>query len=146
MNDIQDSAMVALLPSKSDWAKVDPPHTTIIYLGKISELDPLVREELIKIVSSLAILTTSFKVKILGQEVFGSDEKVEVFRLFLSQELSSLRTILDSWDDSSFPVFKPHATIGPVGTVVNNPPLFLMFDRLLLSWGEERLIFQLRQN
>jgi len=144
MDSVQDSAMVALLPKDGTWSLVDPPHTTIVYLGKIQELDPIVREELIKIVSSLSILTSQFKVKVLKQDVFGEEEKVEVFRLSLTSELSSLRTILDSWDDSEFPVFRPHATIGPEGTLVKNPPLFLLFDRLLLSWGEERLIFQLR--
>ena len=145
MNDIQDSAMVALLPQTDEWCKIDQAHTTLIYLGLVKELDPIVREELIKIVSSLSILTNPFPVKILGQEVFGDDEKVEVFRLVSSPELSSLRTILDSWDDSEFPLFRPHATIGPEGTVVQEPPLFLMFDRIMLGWGEERLVFWLRR-
>lgn len=145
MNDVQDSAMVALLPQTNDWCKIDPAHTTLIYLGKIKDLDPIIRDELIKIVSSLAILTNPFMVKIKGQELFGDEEKVEVFVLDNIPELSSLRTILDSWDDSEFPIFKPHATIGPEGTVVENPPLYLMFDRIILGWGEEQLVFWLRR-
>jgi hypothetical protein len=52
MDSIQDDGMIALLPQTSEWCKVDPAHTTLIYLGKIKELDPIVRDELIKIVSS----------------------------------------------------------------------------------------------
>lgn len=144
MDDTQDSGMIALIPSESNWCKIDPPHVTLVYLGKIKDLDPLVKTELIKIVSSLSVLTRPFSVKILKQEVFGDEEKVEVFRLVNTSELSSFRIILDSWDDSEFSVFRPHATIGPEGTIVEDPPLFLHFNSLLLGWGEERLIFPLR--
>lgn len=140
----QDSAMIALLPQTDEWCKIDPAHTTIVYLGKVAELDPSLKDLLIKIVSSIAILTNPFPVKIVGKETFGEDQ-VEVFRLVKTPELSSLRTLLDNWDDSEFPIFKPHATIGPEGTVVENPPLFLMFDRIMLGWGEERLIFWFRR-
>ena len=145
MDTIQDDGMVALLPQTSEWSKIDPPHTTLIYLGKIKELDPAVKEELVKLVSSLAILTNPFPAKIIMQELFGQEEKVEVFRLVNVPELSSLRNVLETWDDSEFPVFQPHATIGPEGTKVENPPLFLLFDRIMLGWGEERLVFWLRR-
>lgn len=145
MDTTQDSAMVALLPQTDEWCKFDLAHTTLIYLGLIKDLAPIVKEELIKIVSSIAILTNPFPVKIIGQEVFGDTEKVEVFRLVNTSELSSLRTLLNSWDDSEFPNFRPHATIGPEGTMIQDPPLFLMFDRIMLGWGEEQLTFWLRR-
>lgn len=145
MDTIQDDAMVALLPQTDEWCKVDPAHTTLIYLGKVKDLDPIVKQTLTKLISSIAIVTNPFPVKITGQEVFGTDEKVEVFRLVITPELSSLRNLLETWDDSEFPIFKPHATIGPEGTTVQDPPLFLMFDRIMLGWGEERITFWLRR-
>lgn len=145
MNDIQDSGIVALLPQTDEWCKIDLAHTTLIYLGKVKDLDPIVKETVIKLVSSIAILTNPFPAKIVGQEVFGDDEKVEVFRLTTTPELSSLRNLLETWDDSEFPIFRPHATIGPEGTVVQDPPLFLMFDRILFQWGEEPFPFWLRR-
>jgi len=144
MDPVQDSTMVALLPQTDEWCKVDPAHTTIIYPGKKSDLNPIVRDELIKLASSIAILTNPFPVKIIGQEAFGPD-RVEVFQLVNTPELSSLRTIFESWDDSEFSTFRPHATIGPEGTFVENPPLFLMFDRIMVGWGEERTTFWLRR-
>lgn len=145
MDNSNDSGMIALLPQTDEWCTIEPAHTTIVYLGKIADLDPNVKEQVIKLVSSLAILTNPFPVKITGQEVFGTDDKVEVFVLAKIPELSSLRTILDSWDDSEFPNFLPHATIGPEGTIVKDPPMFLMFDRIMVSWGEERITFWLRR-
>jgi len=144
MDTVQDSTMVALLPQTNEWCKIDPAHTTLIYPGKKSELDPIVRDELIRLASSIAILTNPFPVKITGQEEFG-DDRVEVFRLDRTPELSSLRTIFETWDDSEFPNFRPHATIGPQGTFVENPPLFLMFDRIMVGWGEEQTTFWLRR-
>jgi 2'-5' RNA ligase len=145
MPDLNDASMIALLPQFDDWCNEDLPHTTLVYLGKIKDLDPILKEELVKIVSSLSILTRSFLVKITSQEVFGSEEKVEVFVLQKTPELSSLRNILDYWDDSEFPIFKPHATIGPKGTIVKDPPLYITFDRIALVWGEERIIFRLQR-
>jgi len=144
MDTTQDSAMIAVLPQTDEWCKIDPAHTTIVYLGKVSELDIVVKDMLIKLVSSVAILTNPFPVKIIGKEILG-DDRLETFKLANTSELSSLRSIFESWDDSEFPNFKPHATIGPEGTKVQNPPLFLMFDRIMLGWGEERIVFWLRR-
>ena len=144
MDTTQDSVMVALIPSTDDWCRIFPAHTTIVYPGKVVDLDPIVHDELIKLASSVAVLTPPFPVKIIGQEPFG-EERVEVFRLVNSPELTALRKIFAIWDDSGFPAFVPHATIGPEGTIVENPPMYLWFNRIMVDWGGEETTFWLRR-
>ncbi len=141
MDSVEDNVMVSVLPDNDDWCKIDPPHTTLVYVGKVKDLDPLVRDLLIKAVSSIAILTNPFRVKVIGRETFGDSEPVDVFTLAGSSDRMALRALLDSWDDGEFPIYRPHATIGPVGSLVKNPPTFLLFDRIMIGWGEERLTF-----
>jgi 2'-5' RNA ligase len=145
MDITNDSAMVALLPMTDEWCKIDPPHTTLVYLGKISDLKEELLIELVKSASSLAMISNPVHLKVSGVEVFGEEEKVDVLRLVPNPELLSMRTFLEDWDTGEFPVYKPHATIGPAGGFYTDLPIVLTFDRILVSWGDTRITFWLRR-
>jgi len=151
MDQPNDNIMVALIPTDISWCKIDFPHVTLVYCGKIQNAKSFWRNELIKRVSSLSIITNPIYLKVSGVEVFGEEEKVDVLRLVSTPELLSMRTFLEEFDKGDFPVYKPHATIGPEGSVTNwnsqstPQPTFLVFENIVISWGEEQLFFNLRK-
>jgi 2'-5' RNA ligase len=105
MDDHKDDAMVALLPINSDWCKIDLPHLTLVYCGKIEELQATGFNALAKDAASIAMLTNPITLRVRGVEVFGSDdsERVDVLRMQPSPELLGMRHFLEDWDtgDSS---------------------------------------------
>jgi len=148
MDEIHTGVYVALLPTESLWCKQPFPHTTIISAGDTSELRASVFNTLAKSVASIAMVTNPISLKVLGIEVFGEEEKVDVLRLDISPELLAVRSFLENWDTGEFPVFKPHATIGPVGSAMfpsESMPLFLTFDRIVVCWGEQKIAFWLKK-
>ena len=151
MDEVNDKIMVALIPNEVDWCKIDFPHVTLIYGGKTIDSKNYLFNELAKEVSSLAMITNSFWAKVSGIEVFGEEEKVDVLRLDSSPELLSMRNLLEDWDTGEFPIYKPHATIGPVGSSnggwnsQSTPmPMMLYLNRIAVCWGENCLLFWLR--
>lgn len=144
MEDTSNSVMLALLPITSDWCHIELPHCTLVYVGKKNDLEKSVFNELAKDASMLALLSNPITLKVLGVEVFGELEKVNVLRLQPSQELWAMRRVVEKWNASEFP-FKPHATIGPIGSMIDTPR-YLAFDRLMVSWGEDNLTFSLKTN
>lgn len=145
MDTNNDDVMVALLPMTSEWCQIELPHTTLVYLGKISKLEPAIKNELAKTASNLSILSNPIHLKVSGVEQFGNVEPVDVLRLVPNSELLALRSFLEDWDNGEFPDYKPHATIGPAGGFYQDPPMMLSFDRILVMWGDERLTFWLRR-
>ena len=144
MADENKSAMVALLPTTSDWCRIELPHLTIVYAGEIKNLKPTDFNSMGKLASSISILMPPLKLKVTGIEIFGDDEKVDVLRLLPSAELLAIRQMLESWDVSDF-MFRPHSTIGPTGFTNKPIPDSLVFDRILVAFGDESLTFWLKK-
>jgi 2'-5' RNA ligase len=137
------SVMIALLPVNSDWCRIELPHMTLVYAGKIEDLKPTAFNAMAKDAVSIAMLSRPVSLKVMGVEVFGDEEKVDVLKFQRTPEVSSMRNIVERWNVSENP-FNPHATIGPTGTFNPNIPDYVLFDRILVQWGEESLTMWLK--
>ena len=144
MDAVEDSVMIALLPTTTDWCKQDLPHMTLVFCGKVADLRPSDFNEMAKDACSIAQLSAPVETTVLGIEVFGDDEPVNVLKLSATPELLSMRNFVDHWNASTFP-FSPHATIGPEGTFPDRIPRYLTFDRIVVAWGDEQLTFWLKK-
>jgi 2'-5' RNA ligase len=76
-------------------------------------------------------------------DVFGTNDLVDVMKLELTPELRAMRSQLEQWNGSEHTDYKPHATIGPVGSPIENLPSRLTFDRIVFKWGDATLISDL---
>lgn len=157
---IKKSAMIALLPQSCEWCKIEPAHMTIVSLGEIENLKPSVFNDIAKDAASVGMLSNTIMAKVMGVEVFGDEEKVDVLRIESTPEIQAIRRMLEPWDTSEFP-FRPHVTIGPEGTAKNwswnqmgettwnsqsTPmPMYLVFDKIMVRWGEDAMTFWLRK-
>ncbi len=142
MDDFSGSVMIALLPTTNDWCRIELPHMTLVYVGEIEDLKPTVFNELAKDVSMLAALTNPITLKVMGVEIFGDEDKVDVLRLQTTPEVGAMRRAVEHWNASEYP-FRPHATIGPTGSSIENPG-YITFNRLMVGWGKEALTFWLK--
>lgn len=138
----ENSAMIALLPTTSDWCKLDLPHLTLVYAGLTSALKETDFNEMAKDAAGIAMLSGPISLKVMEKTVFGDEEKVDVFRLMPSPEVWAMRRTVEGWNASEHP-FNPHVTIGPVGSFVEFTPSYIAFDRILACWGEEMIPFRL---
>lgn len=147
MADGDESAMIALLPVVSDWCRIDLPHLTLVYAGEVKELKPTDFNELAKDASMIAMLSSPITLRVMGTEVFGGrgyDDKMDVFRLQPIPELMAMRRTVDIWNASEYP-FTPHVTVGPEGSSVQvEKPTYIAFNRIMVGWGKEQLIFSLK--
>lgn len=139
-----DSVMIALLPMTSDWCSIDMPHMTLVYAGLTADLSQTDIMELEKDTAMLSIRTPPIALQVMSRETFGPDKDTDVFLLKPTPMLLSMRKDVEQWNKSEFP-FNPHVTIGPVGTVVNVVPTWIMFDQIMLAVGDEQLTFSLQQ-
>jgi 2'-5' RNA ligase len=120
--EFKQSAMIALLPITTDWCQIKLPHMTLVYAGETDKLKPTDFNELAKDACSIAMLSRSITLEVIGKEVFGNwtdnpADQVDVFRLRPTSELMAMRRMVDQWNASEHP-FNPHVTIGPTGTSV----------------------------
>lgn len=144
MQNFKSSVMVALLPVRTDWSKLELPHLTLVYAGEVKDLKPTAFNELAKDASLIASLSHSIMLKVLGVEVFGDEDKVDVLRFQPTPELWAMRRVVEDWNASEFP-FRPHATIGPVGSNVGmETPSYMAFNRIMVGWGDENITFNLK--
>lgn len=146
MDDFPESAMIALLPTTSDWCKIDLPHLTLVYVGEISELSQNMYNEMAKKGLALAMSCAPITLDVLALEVFGEGlDKVEVLLLRPSAEILAMRHAVEDWNGSQYHQYKPHATIGPVGSTKFDDPLptSLTFDRIYVSWGPLNLTYKM---
>lgn len=141
---VEDSVMIALLPNTAEWCHADLPHLTLVYAGLKKDLKPVTFNELAKDAAMLSMLTSPVSLNVMGKEIFGDSEKVDVLRFQGTSELFAMRRAVESWNKSNFP-FNPHSTIGPVGTFVEFIPTQVRFDRIMVAWGEEQLTFWLKR-
>lgn len=141
------SAMIALLPITADWCKLVLPHMTLVYAGDISKLNDGDFNDLGKDAAALAMMCSVVSLRVMGVEIFGDVDKVDVLRFQPSSELMAMRNTVERWNASLMP-FNPHATIGPIGSSVqlqqtSEIPRYVAFDRVYVGWGEESLTFWL---
>lgn len=136
-----ESVMVGLLPTSSDWSTLELPHLTLVYAGLKKDLKPTAFNDLAKDTAMLASLSSSIGLKVMSRERFGDANDVEVFKLQPSMELWAMRRAVEAWNKSEYS-FSPHVTIGPVGTIVEEVPRYIRFDRIMLGWGDDKLTFR----
>lgn len=139
-----ESVMIALLPMTSDWCKIDLPHLTLVYAGLKKDHSPGAFNDLAKDAAMIAMLSRPIFLRVMGVEIFGTDEKVKAFRLQPTPELMAMRRSVVGWNASQHP-FNPHVTIGPQDTFVEHVPPALSFDRVMVGWGEDMLTFWLKR-
>jgi len=152
MDNTKTKAIVALLPQEDGlWSKVEPTHMTMIYVGEIETLKVTQYNELAKDIASIALLSNPVMAKVMGTDVMGDDERVDVLLISPTPEILAMRRMLEKWEDGEFSSFEPHVTVGPEGTITDwnsqsTPlPIYLVFDRITLIWGEDRLTLWLRK-
>lgn len=145
MDDFTNSVMVALLPVGSSWSKIELPHLTLVSAGETSALDPTDFNKIAKDAASIALMNRPINLMVTEVDVFGKEDKVDVLRFRTTSELEAMRHIVEGWNKSEFP-FRPHATMGPVGTrlLVPHIPEYVTFDRVYVGWGKESLTFMMR--
>lgn len=142
--DTSDGVMIALLPTTSDWCKIDLPHMTLVYAGVKSDMKPGDFNELAKDAASIAMLSSPIGLQVVARETFGENMDVDAYRLRPTPELWAMRRTVERWNASEHP-FNPHVTIGPVGTFVDMPPRYILFDRVIVGWGDEQLPFSFKR-
>lgn len=146
MYDHSDGVMIALLPTVDDWCHIECPHLTLVYAGKKQDMSFMDYQALAKDAASIAMVAPRTSLQVTGRETFGdAQEAVDVFTLRPTPELLGMRNFVEKWNKSEYTEFKPHVTIGPVGTFVEIPPRIVSFDRVLVSWGDDQLTFNLRR-
>lgn len=144
-NDYGDGVMIALVPTTDHWCKIRCPHMTLVYAGSIEELKAGDFNALAKDACSIAMVTNPITLRVTGVDVFGTDPdpKVDVLKLQPNQELLSLRHMVDDWNASEYG-FEPHCTIGPAGGYTQEPPYALTFDKVMVGWGDQQLVFRMK--
>lgn len=138
----EESVMIALLPTTQnvDWCQIELPHMTLVYAGEKKDLKETDFNDIAKDAADLATLSGQLYLRVLGVEIFGDTEKVNVLKLMPTPELWAMRRAVEKWNASEFP-FRPHCTIGPATSFVENVPRYVSFDRVYVGWGDESLTF-----
>lgn len=148
MDQSSNGVMIALLPVVNDWCKIDLPHMTLVYAGKVDEVSRDQFTEMAKDAADLALLSNPPYLRVKGVETFGKgdgdDPFVDVLTLIPTPELLAMRRAVQGWNASEFP-FRPHCTIGPTGSFLEIRPTHIAFDRVLVAYGNESLTFNIRR-
>lgn len=142
-DEFKQSAMIALLPTTTDWCKIKLPHLTLVYAGEIKDHSPAAFNDMAKDAASLAMMNRTLTLEVLGKEAFGNwsdnpNDQVDVFRLRPTSQLLGMRHFVEHWNASEFKDYKPHVTIGPAGQTFVEQPRFLTFDRIMCCWGSDQ--------
>lgn len=144
MAEFDDSAMIALLPINASWSNVELPHLTLVYAGLVQDLRPNAFNEMAKDATSLSMMSNVITLRVMGLDIFGDEEKVDVLRLRNTPELMAMRHVVERWNASEHP-FNPHVTIGPAGELPpGEMPAYVAFNRVIVSYGPENLTFNLK--
>lgn len=140
---MSDGIMIAYLPTDGGWCKQPLPHLTLVYAGTVQDHDYSDFNALAKDAITVANSTGGFTLDVTGVEVYGDEEKVDVLTLSSTPELIRARQIVEHWNASEHKEFKPHATVGPVGSARGVLPTQLYFDRVMVAFGNEEMIFRM---
>jgi len=144
MDEHTDDIMVALLPTETYWSTLEYPHLTLVYAGLVNDQPAHVHNELLKVANELAQAHPTMHLYSEGIDVLGPpDKQVDVVKIKLSTRLFMMRGRLVKYNASEYKEFKPHCTIGPVGSARNNIPEIIVFDRIVVAWGEDRMVYKL---
>jgi 2'-5' RNA ligase len=136
-------AMIAFLPTTTEWCEIELPHMTLVYAGTIDKLPPTAFNELAKDAAAISMLTRPFALTVRDVDVFGDEEKVNVLRFRPTPELLALRKYVERWNASEHS-FNPHATIGPATSYAERRPGVVGFDRVMVGWGDDQMVFNLK--
>lgn len=134
--------MIAFLPVDGSWCKQPLPHLTLVYAGSMIDLPITAFNDLAKDAITVSRTMRPFSLDVLGVEVFGEEEKVDVLRLSETPRLQTARRLVEKWNASEHP-FNPHCTVGPEGSAEGNLPTVLYFNQIAVAWGNRVLNFQL---
>lgn len=138
-----EGAMIAFLPTSSDWCKIDLPHMTLVYAGKVADLGPADFNTMAKDASSLSMLIRPFSLQVRSIDTFDEGiNAVKVLKFRSTPELEAARSFVEHWNQSEHP-FNPHATIGPANLDIPYPPSAVGFDRLVVQFGDDSITFGL---
>lgn len=154
MIDYSDSIAIVF---PADWPVTDPlnpldiePHVTLMYLGKISEVD-FSREDVMAVLATQNIASPGgFKPSTL--EYFGVNEDILVLTFDSSRlqgyqfELEKALNEVGIKNGSYFPTYRPHLTLAEnisvpleeVGDIVGEIPEYITLFSPVLWWGSER--------
>lgn len=156
---MSDGTLIAFLPEDGSWCKTDFPHMTLVYGRELGDMQDSDLNAMAKDAISAARITGPFSLSVTSVDQMGEGlDEVDVLTLYPTPQLLLARTIVERWDNSEFKEFKPHATIGPVGSAFaeqinyNNTagstyyrrqslPDRLYFDRIAVCWGDRKLVF-----
>lgn len=146
MSEFDTDIMVAFLPREAEWVKQDLPHLTLVYAGEIADQPSDGFTSLLADTLVISQLLPSFALLATGVEQFGEGmERVDVLRLLPSTQLLAARRIVQRWNASQYTDFKPHVTIGPVGSAqMLALPNRVYFDRVMIAWGDKHYTWFLR--
>lgn len=132
-----------LLPTWGEWSTLKLPHLTLVYAGEIHDLSNTLRGDLMREAQRISVQQTILALEVSGHEVFGDEHKVDVLTFPLTPALVRMRLRLDRFNASQYP-FKPHATVGPVGSLETvTQTKRITFDRIAVGWGEDRTVYRL---
>lgn len=134
--------MLAFVPTDGEWCKQPDPHMTLVYCGSIEEVPFEKFNDLAKDAITLARTMRPFTLDVLGVDVFGDEEKVDVLRLESTSMVQMARSFVEKWNASQHP-FNPHATVGPQGSAEGLLPTKLYFEEIQAVWGNRELRFRL---
>lgn len=159
------TAMIAYLPDDGSWCKQDLPHMTLVYAGEVADLQTSDFNALAKDAITAFRLTRTFSLNVTSVEVLGEGaEAVDALVFHPTPELLAARDLVKHWNKSQYTDYKPHATIGPVGSAFVSEvpyrgstieeggeqrrrmqrftiPTRLYFSRIAVCWGDEKLVF-----
>jgi 2'-5' RNA ligase len=156
---MSDGVMIAFVPVDGSWCKQEFPHMTLVYAGTTAERSESDFNALAKDAISAARVTGTFNLNVVGVEEMGEGiDRVDVLIVYPTPQLLLARNIVEKWNKSEHPDYKPHATIGPVGSaakIVDPAPRYsdgymrqslptkLYFNRIAACWGDKRLVFSI---
>ena len=141
---MNDGVMIAFLPANAPWVRQDLPHMTLVFCGKMDDHSPADFNTLGKDALSVARIMGSFSLQATDVGELGEGiDRVDVLNLYPTPQLLVARKLVKNWDASGFPEFKPHVTIGPVGSGVGNFPTTVFFEEIAVVWGDKILKFSL---
>jgi 2'-5' RNA ligase len=145
MGEFDESVMVALLPTTSEWCRIELPHLTLVYAGQISDLPPSTHNELAKAAVLLSKVSPVITLDVLGSDIFGEEDLVDVLILRPTEWLIAMRSAVEYWNASEHKEFKPHVTVGPMGSLPDYIPNTITFNRILVSWGTDQMTYPLNE-
>lgn len=131
---------------------------TLVHGGPVADRNLEEFNQMAKDAVSAARVMGTFNLCVVGVEQMGTDPAVDVLTLYPTPQLLLARKTVEQWDSGEFPIYKPHATIGPAGSaagMMEPPPVYsqgymrqalpikLYFNRIAACWGDKKIIFNI---